>query len=269
MTFLDSCTSTNRVVFEEPFAQQPAPFAIATFDQRDGQGRQGRTWVNRPGRSLALTVVWEPTPPGAHMSWYPHVAALAVIDACADLLPDAAARPHVKWPNDILHPDGQKIAGLLAQMRDGRVAMGIGVNLWGGVDRSEEGLARAATLENLDSRYGQILASAAGRERFAEVLAARVVQGFAEIDEGDSVRDEVKHRYTVNCLTLGRDVVIQLPGQLDPVHATAHSIDGDGRLIVVRHGSSEHMTIDAADVHLQNSHHYPRKELDDRPSAQR
>jgi len=60
------------------------------------------------------------------------VAAVAVADAIADLLPAAAV--HCKWPNDVL-VEGRKIAGILlesAATADGRpdwVIVGIGVNV--------------------------------------------------------------------------------------------------------------------------------------------
>ncbi len=50
--------------------------------------------------------------------------ALVVAEAVAE-----AAWPEalVRWPNDVV-VDGRKLAGILAEVRDGRVVVGVGVN---------------------------------------------------------------------------------------------------------------------------------------------
>src|SRR5690606_21125731 len=53
-------------------------------------------------------------------------AAVATAEACPDL--------RIKWPNDLLGPDGRKVAGILAEMELGQgrvryVVVGIGLNL--------------------------------------------------------------------------------------------------------------------------------------------
>ena len=65
-------------------------------------------------------------------------AALAVRDACADVVRDADLR--VRWPNDVVAADGRKLAGLLVEtaVEDGRLAeavIGIGINVnWPSAD---------------------------------------------------------------------------------------------------------------------------------------
>jgi BirA family transcriptional regulator, biotin operon repressor / biotin---[acetyl-CoA-carboxylase] ligase len=50
--------------------------------------------------------------------------------AVADLAGPGAL---VKWPNDVL-VDGRKVAGILAEARNGRVVLGIGINVNIGAD---------------------------------------------------------------------------------------------------------------------------------------
>jgi BirA family biotin operon repressor/biotin-[acetyl-CoA-carboxylase] ligase len=53
------------------------------------------------------------------------VAGRAVAGAVAD---EAGVVPSIKFPNDVLI-DGRKVAGILAESSDGRVVLGIGLNV--------------------------------------------------------------------------------------------------------------------------------------------
>jgi BirA family transcriptional regulator, biotin operon repressor / biotin---[acetyl-CoA-carboxylase] ligase len=53
------------------------------------------------------------------------VAGLAAADAIAAV---AGVRPDVRFPNDLL-VGGRKVAGILAEARDDRVVLGIGINV--------------------------------------------------------------------------------------------------------------------------------------------
>lgn len=94
--------------------------------QTAGRGRQGRAWFDGAGNFMGSTAVLlgEGGPPPASLSF---VAALAVRDACAAALQDAAPLG-LKWPNDVLL-DGGKLSGILLEMVRGHIVVGIGVNL--------------------------------------------------------------------------------------------------------------------------------------------
>ena len=49
---------------------------------------------------------------------------LVAAEAVAEALPRGAA---VRWPNDVVL-DGRKLAGMLAELRDGKLVLGVGVN---------------------------------------------------------------------------------------------------------------------------------------------
>jgi BirA family transcriptional regulator, biotin operon repressor / biotin---[acetyl-CoA-carboxylase] ligase len=89
-------------------------------EQTAGRGRRGRTWTSPRGAGLLFSLSLHPrTPPGR----LPPLT-LVIADAVA-----AAAWPQamVRWPNDVV-VEGRKLAGILAEVRDGRVVVGIGVN---------------------------------------------------------------------------------------------------------------------------------------------
>jgi BirA family biotin operon repressor/biotin-[acetyl-CoA-carboxylase] ligase len=98
-------------------------WSVATTDhQTGGRGRLGRTWVDEPGTSLLVSILLKPSrnPEGLTL-----VAGLAV----AEVVERALGRPaQIKWPNDV-YVDGSKVSGGLAELRDGAVVLGIGLNV--------------------------------------------------------------------------------------------------------------------------------------------
>jgi BirA family biotin operon repressor/biotin-[acetyl-CoA-carboxylase] ligase len=94
--------------------------------QTAGRGRQGREWFDGAGNFMGSSVVMlsERGPPPASLSF---VAALAVRDAATIALGDAASLA-LKWPNDVLLAGG-KLSGILLEMVQGSIIVGIGVNL--------------------------------------------------------------------------------------------------------------------------------------------
>jgi BirA family biotin operon repressor/biotin-[acetyl-CoA-carboxylase] ligase len=109
--------------------------------QTEGRGRLGRVWVDEPGEGLAFSVVLNPPPPVRRWPELMLVAAEAVVGAIG-------AGATIKEPNDVLL-DGHKVAGVLAEARDGaRVVVGIGVNV-GSAPWQGAGAVRADRLDLL------------------------------------------------------------------------------------------------------------------------
>jgi len=96
-----------------------------TEEQTEGRGRLGRTWEAQAGTSLLVSVLLEPTVPPARLPELTLVAGDACVRAIAAT---TGLEPTIKHPNDVL-VDGRKVAGILAEARDGRVVLGIGVNV--------------------------------------------------------------------------------------------------------------------------------------------
>lgn len=100
--------------------------------QSAGRGRQGRNWVSAEG-NLFVSVLLQPEKPLAELAELSFVAALAVQEAIAPMLPKPAELK-TKWPNDILL-DGKKISGILLESfrTEGSeqpwVVVGVGVNV--------------------------------------------------------------------------------------------------------------------------------------------
>ena len=122
LEILPEIGSTNDVLKSEALGDYTAAL---TDHQTAGRGRMGRTWVSAPGAGLAFSLLAPATSP-TQQSWLSLVAGASVA---------AAVRAHgvvsaeLKWPNDVLVAE-RKLSGILCEVRpDGRVIVGIGVNI--------------------------------------------------------------------------------------------------------------------------------------------
>lgn len=125
--FVAECGSTNAELRRIAEAGALHGTALVAGRQTAGRGRLGRTWVAPEGASLALSIVLRPELPLARLPLVVLAAGVATVQACG-------APCRLKWPNDVLGPDGRKVAGILAEAeaRKGRVdflVVGIGINV--------------------------------------------------------------------------------------------------------------------------------------------
>lgn len=119
--FAEVCPSTQKLLGDEH-----SEGAVAlTEEQTEGRGRLGRTWVSPAGVSLLFSVLLKPPVETARLPELTGVAGEAVREAIAEV---TGLAPEIKLPNDILI-GGRKTAGILAEAREGRVVLGIGVNV--------------------------------------------------------------------------------------------------------------------------------------------
>jgi len=119
--FVEVCPSTQRLLEDEH-----SEGAVAlTEEQTEGRGRLGRRWLSPPGVSLLFSLLLEPPVETARLPELTLVAGQACAEAIARI---TGLTPEIKLPNDIL-VGGRKTAGILAEARDGRVVLGIGINV--------------------------------------------------------------------------------------------------------------------------------------------
>jgi BirA family transcriptional regulator, biotin operon repressor / biotin---[acetyl-CoA-carboxylase] ligase len=118
--YAERTPSTQRLL------EDAAEGAIAVAEkQTEGRGRLGRSWHARPGTSVLVSVLLEPAVASERL---PELTLLAG-EACAEAITALAGlATTIKPPNDVL-VDGRKVAGILAEARDGRVVLGIGINV--------------------------------------------------------------------------------------------------------------------------------------------
>ena len=112
-------------------ADAPEGALVAAEEQTQGRGRLGRRWLAPAGTSLLCSLQLRPDVPSERLPELTGVAAQAVAETIAAV---AGVQPALKFPNDVL-VGGRKVAGVLAEAREGRVVLGIGINV--NVDEDE------------------------------------------------------------------------------------------------------------------------------------
>jgi BirA family biotin operon repressor/biotin-[acetyl-CoA-carboxylase] ligase len=120
-TFVERCESTQRLLADDA----PEGAVAAADEQTAGRGRLGRDWVAPPGSSVLASIALHPQVPTAKLAELSLVAGRACARAIAEV---AEVVAEVKWPNDVLIA-GRKVAGILAEAREGRVVLGVGINV--------------------------------------------------------------------------------------------------------------------------------------------
>jgi BirA family transcriptional regulator, biotin operon repressor / biotin---[acetyl-CoA-carboxylase] ligase len=103
----------------------PEGALVAAGEQTAGRGRLGRRWLAPAGTSLLCSLQLRPAIASERLPELTGVASLACAEAIAAL---TGVEPKLKFPNDVLVGD-RKLAGILAEAREGRVVLGIGVNV--------------------------------------------------------------------------------------------------------------------------------------------
>ena len=91
----------------------PRPFCCLAERQTKGRGRQGRTWISPFARNLYLSLLWHFPRDLSELSGLSLVTAIAVLQTLHTL---GATNIGVKWPNDILWKEQQKLAGILVEI---------------------------------------------------------------------------------------------------------------------------------------------------------
>lgn len=94
---------------------------IVTDEQTAGRGQYGRYWYAPPGQLIATFVFFIPQPDRTHL-----VQLLACV--LKELLEKEGLKPAIRWPNDLLI-NGKKVAGILVEVTEEAVIMGLGLNL--------------------------------------------------------------------------------------------------------------------------------------------
>jgi len=201
---VESCESTQALVD----TALPEGALVVADHQTAGRGRLGRSWEAPPGTALLCSILLEP-PADRAAPQLSLVAGVAVADAIEQVVGLAA---QLKWPNDVMLRR-RKVAGCLAEARDGAVVLGIGVNLNQTGDQLPERAGSLRTLTGRDWDREELLAwllDDLGR-RYADWLD----NGLDGVYDGLAPRDFLRgRRVTVNG-TSGTAVKIARDGRLE------------------------------------------------------
>ncbi len=115
--------STNQYLMSLPIRQlQHKQVCIAEY-MSAGRGRQQKKWYGGAYENLMLSIAWE-----FHSEVHLSGLSLAVAVMVVNCLQQFCGAPfRLKWPNDVL-VDEKKLSGILIEVRDAKVIVGIGIN---------------------------------------------------------------------------------------------------------------------------------------------
>lgn len=117
-------SSTMEIAHELAVAGAAEGTLLWAVRQDQGRGRLGRTWESPEG-GLYCSLILRPNRPQTDIPQLSLVAGLAVVEGIRQL---AQISPSIRWPNDVLI-DEKKVCGILVEVRDGAVVVGIGINV--------------------------------------------------------------------------------------------------------------------------------------------
>ena len=237
LTYKASTTSTQddaRVL-----ARLGAPeFSVVLSEiQTAGRGRRAKVWHSPAGAGLYFTVLLRPSRPLTELGVLPLLAGVALQRA---IKLETGFEALLKWPNDVLAPDGRKLAGVLleAEIEDGMarfVLLGMGINV-----RVQDFPidVPAAALENFVSKIDR-------KKLFSAIMLELQKLYQAWVKRGVGV---VLKAWRETNATLGREVSVLEPNG-SSFTGIAENLSSDGALIV--RTSSGTKTVNAGEVSLK------------------
>jgi len=217
---VESCESTQLLVD----TSLPEGALVVADHQTAGRGRLGRSWEAPAGTALLFSVLLKP-PPERHPPELSLVAGVAVADALERTL---GLSVQIKWPNDVMLRR-KKVAGCLAEARDGAVVLGIGVNVEQTTTELPPNAGSIRTLTGRGWDRDDLLSRLL--DDLGSCYAAWRTGGFDAVYDGLGPRDFLR----------GRAVTV------NGTSGVATMIDREGRLeIAVGHG--EVVTVESGEV---------------------
>jgi BirA family transcriptional regulator, biotin operon repressor / biotin---[acetyl-CoA-carboxylase] ligase len=231
--------STNADVAEAVRAGAPEGLIVVAERQSAGRGRRDRNWESPPRAGLTLSVLLRPANvPQKHWGWLPLLAGVALLEAVHRIAELEAA---LKWPNDLLIGD-RKCAGILAEVIDEAVVLGVGLNVTTRADELPPATGLPATSLQLAG------AQSTDRDPLLKALLRGMERWYGGWREagGDAEMCGLLGAYRRGCVTVGRRVRVQLPAG-DELTGEATTVDNDGQIVIRTADGTVHR-ISAGDV---------------------
>ena len=224
----------------------PHGTAVLANHQTNGHGRRGRSFHSPEGMGVYLSILLRPAcTPDSLM----HLTCATAVAMCDALEEAAGFRPGIKWTNDLIFGK-KKLGGILTALSlnpDGSIKhaiIGIGINcLQKNGDFPEDIRDMAASLSMISEKPVD-----------PALVAAAMLQHLQKMDTVLlSEKDTILKQYTLDCKTIGQDIVL-VRGD-EKRYGKALDIDEDGGLIV-KFESGEIETVNSGEVSVRGMYGY-------------
>lgn len=230
---LDSVDSTNQYARDLLRAGAGRLLVIAEV-QTHGRGRQGRTWMSPRHKGLWMTLVAENKLDVTKTFLYTFGTALVIAESIETV---CGVTTNLKWPNDVLI-DQQKVSGILIEIVDGNVLLGVGINC------NQQTFPDDLRDQAVSLR--QVTGAPVSREALLNEILNRFERAF------DRLRLPLITTWKSKSLMFGKEIRVQEGDRT--YHAVAVDISEDGGLIISRNEKTS--VLYAADVKiLRNADH--------------
>jgi BirA family biotin operon repressor/biotin-[acetyl-CoA-carboxylase] ligase len=193
--------STMNVAARLAAAGAPHGTVVLADEQTGGIGRLGRTWQSIAEAGLYSSVLLRLGIAPAHFPVVTLVLGLATADA---IQKSTGLACDLRWPNDVLIRE-RKAAGILAQLHDGCIVAGIGINV--NQTGFPDGLRTPAT---------SLLIESNGKPQSREALAAQLLESldyFCDILEAEGPESIIRAFSAASSYALQRRVIVEESGR--------------------------------------------------------
>lgn len=208
---LAEVSSTNEYV-KQMLAHAPEGTVVVAETQTSGRGSRGRSWYSPEG-GLWMSVLLK-----HHQNCL--VSLLAGV-AISETLASYGIEPKIKWPNDVLL-NGRKIAGILPEVVDDNVILGMGINL--NVRNFPDDLKKKASSVFMETKKHL------DTQTFYHNLCRTLDKYYGLVKKAEV--DALLSKWRKYTLMRGRDVRFELPDRV--VVGKVLDIDSCGALIIMR-----------------------------------
>lgn len=209
--YFDSLKSTNEHA-KTLVKDVPEGAVVLVDEQTEGRGRFSKQWYSPEG-GIWMSVILHPPDPSL-------ISLIAGIAVCKTLHMNSIL-PGIKWPNDIML-NGKKIGGVLTEMVDKAVILGIGLNL--NIREFPKELKTTASSVFLETKKHL------EKKMVFKTLCRQLDDCYMMLkhNKAADLLTEWRH-YTI---LLGQQVIIELPDK--KIEGKVIDISRDGALIIMR-----------------------------------
>ena len=232
----ETIDSTNAEGLRLASEGRAAPFLVLAERQSAGRGRRGRQWVSPFAENLYYSLVLRVDGGMRQLEGLSLVVGLAVMRT---LQAFGVKDVGLKWPNDV-QVGGKKIAGILSELSEESVVIGLGLNLRQRPDQLPITEATSFAIEGILNVSTDAVLTIYLSELF------NLYQQFLDAD-GDAETSGLRTQASEACSTIGQRVAASLPSG-EKLFGVASALDPTGALLVRAEPNFELVSVAAGDI---------------------
>lgn len=198
----------------EQITDYPENTLLIATEQTAGRGRNGHSWISPVGGLYMSYKFALNNSLNFKLGKYSFFVSIALHEVLSLF---TETKLYIKWPNDLMNAQGEKLAGILLERKDNYLIVGIGVNL---LDNSE-------LAEQLDS-YNYLSVN-----DYRENIALKVINRYIELLECNNYDEILKYYNQFSYLPNGSNVLLYQSQGQQQIKGQVVSLNQDYTLNIV------------------------------------